>query len=72
MSEQIEISVKFEQDQFEFLEVIALSLRVEVDEIIRNAVIASVIGAAYPKDEARLHYVTAQARTDKWRQMKLE
>lgn len=63
----IEVLIRLEVDQFEFLEDIAQGLRVGVDKIIRNAVIASIIGAAYPKDEARLQFVAMQARVDKWR-----
>jgi hypothetical protein len=64
----VKVSVPFDRDQFDFLEEVAKSLRVGVDEVIRNAVIGSLLASSYPKDEARLQYVTAQARTDKWRQ----
>lgn len=65
-NKQIEVTVKLDTDQFEFLDDIAKSLRVGVDDIILNATIAGILSASNPKDEARLHYVTKQARIDKW------
>jgi hypothetical protein len=65
--DKVTVPAVFDQDQFDFLDDIAKGLRISVSAVVENAVIASVLSAAYPKDEARLQYVTMQARVDRWR-----
>lgn len=66
MRDQI-TSFQLAQDEKEFLEELAAQLGISKAQVVRNAVIASLMSSDDPLHEARQQHVTEVARLDKWR-----